>query len=300
MVDLQTLDQLVLEIKFYSQQTALNMIEVGKRLLQAKEQVGHGEWGIWLAEKVELSDRTAQYFMKAYETFGNPQSVAVLRPAQVYALLDSPEPVRKEIIENHKPEEMTGKQIKDLSRQLQEAERRAEEAEKKSELIKQQTDNIISKTKTQITIMADLKGENELLRQENKKLANKPIKTVEIVKEVIPTDIKTKLQYQYEQLNQANLKLSQYEGDEQSRFDRAKQDAKLLDQEGQFLASRINSFLADVGKYPFLADALMHSNSASLKSYDTALQRLNKWLNAMQNALPSYTETLEIKEDILS
>lgn len=209
-LQISTLDQLVLEIKFYSQQTALNMIEVGKRLIEAKKEVPHGEWGKWLTNEVDLSDRTAQYFMKAYETFGNTQNVAVLRPAQVYALLDSPEPIRKEIIENHKPEEMTGKQIKDLSHQLQAAERRAEEAEQKSsnietrakiaeheaELQKGRADSLAKSRTILATTATDLEEENELLREENKKLYERPLTTVEVVKEVVPAD--------YEQLKTAN------------------------------------------------------------------------------------------------
>ncbi|MPN28311.1 hypothetical protein SDC9_175752 [bioreactor metagenome] len=101
---------------------------------------------------------------------------------------------------------------------------------------------------------------------------------------------------QHEQLQEANLKLQQLEGNEEARFARARRDAKLLDQEGQFLTSCINRFLADAGKYPFIADALMKSNSVALKDYDAALTRLENWLKAMRGALPTAAHTIEMEE----
>ena len=46
-----TLPMLELEIKFYLQKTAENVVEIGKRLIMAKEMVEHGEWQNWL-EKI--------------------------------------------------------------------------------------------------------------------------------------------------------------------------------------------------------------------------------------------------------
>jgi hypothetical protein len=163
------LDQLVIEIRFYSQQTALNMIEIGKRLLQAKKQVEHGEWGKWLKNKVDLSERTAQYFMKSYEIFGNTQNVAVFRPSQVYALIDASEPVRQEILENHKPEDMTGKQIKELSRQLLAAEQKAADMER----CYKNTSNELQQARTKAAAVENIESDNETLRAANHQLETK-------------------------------------------------------------------------------------------------------------------------------
>lgn len=39
-------------------------IEIGKRLQEAKSMVPYGEWGKWLAENVDYSERTAQDLMQ--------------------------------------------------------------------------------------------------------------------------------------------------------------------------------------------------------------------------------------------
>jgi len=79
--DLQTatLETITAEILILKRQTAQNIIEVGKRLLQAKEMVGHGNWLAYLKEKVEFSPTTAKRFMAAAKEFANRPPVVDLR-----------------------------------------------------------------------------------------------------------------------------------------------------------------------------------------------------------------------------
>ena len=86
-----TLNQITLEVKFYLSQTAQNIIEVGKRLMQAKEMLPHGEFGKWLDSNFGLSQSTAQKFMKCAERFGNAVSIRDLNFTQMIALLSLPE-----------------------------------------------------------------------------------------------------------------------------------------------------------------------------------------------------------------
>ena len=44
-------------------------VEIGRRLVEAKEQVAHGEWGAWLEENVQYSQDTATRFMNIYRGF---------------------------------------------------------------------------------------------------------------------------------------------------------------------------------------------------------------------------------------
>ena len=72
-----TLAQLENEIKFHLGQVSQSIIEVGKRLLQAKSLVKHGEWQTWLENNFKLSYRTAKNFMDCAERFENMQSVQI-------------------------------------------------------------------------------------------------------------------------------------------------------------------------------------------------------------------------------
>lgn len=49
-------------------------LEAGRLLLEAKKQVAHGQWRSWLQQNFQLSERTAQQYMRLSRS--NPQRVA--------------------------------------------------------------------------------------------------------------------------------------------------------------------------------------------------------------------------------
>ena len=85
------LPQLEVEIKFYLGQTAQNIIEVGKRLIQAKALVTHGGWQAWLERNFSLSQQTATNFMNCANRFGKIQINLDFKPTQMIALLSLPD-----------------------------------------------------------------------------------------------------------------------------------------------------------------------------------------------------------------
>ena len=130
MNEIVPLDQLATEIRYYSQQASWSIIEVGKRLSEAKKQVAHGEWGDWLEKKVNFSERTAQRFIKCAERFSNPTSMSDLNPTQMIALLALPEAETETFIEQKKAEgnpveDMT---VKTLREEIKEWKSKAEQA----------------------------------------------------------------------------------------------------------------------------------------------------------------------------
>lgn len=70
------------ENNFYKTQTATGIIEIGKRLIEAKEQLSHGQWGDWLKEKVEFSQATANRFMRVANELANSSTLTNLSQVQ--------------------------------------------------------------------------------------------------------------------------------------------------------------------------------------------------------------------------
>lgn len=94
-------------------QTAENMIQIGCKLIEAKKQLSHGEWGVWLENKVEFSQRTANQFMRIAKEFGsNSQAISNLEITKVGLLLDVPTEKREEFIEKHDLKSMSTREIK--------------------------------------------------------------------------------------------------------------------------------------------------------------------------------------------
>ena len=140
------LNQLVAEIKILSQQTAANIIEIGKRLIDAKAQVGHGNWERWLGDNLELSTRRAQQFMKVAEEYGNTNTYSFLTPSKAIAMLDLPVSDREEFIaqahevngQQKTVDEMTTRELAEAIRAKKEADKVIQDQAKK--LQKQQED----------------------------------------------------------------------------------------------------------------------------------------------------------------
>ena len=112
------LNQLTVEIKFYVNQWGQNTIEIGKRLIAAKELVAHGEWGKWLEENFNLSQPSATRFMKCAKHFSNLATSQHLKPSQMIELLALPAEETEKFIaekaaENNPVEDMTVKNLRE-------------------------------------------------------------------------------------------------------------------------------------------------------------------------------------------
>lgn len=121
------------------------IIELGKRLTEAKAILPHGEWGDWLENKVEFSQKTATDYMRIYEEYGmdqlsvipgaNQQAISNLSYTKVLALLAVPREERAEFIEKNDVENISTRELNKAIKERDEALKRAEEAEKLNELV---------------------------------------------------------------------------------------------------------------------------------------------------------------------
>ncbi len=121
------------------------IIEIGKRLVEAKALLPHGEWGDWLKNRVNFSQKTANNWMKIYEEFGMDQTslhggsilqaIANLDYTKILALLAVPREEREEFIEENDVENISTRELDKLIKERNEALQRAEEADKLREVV---------------------------------------------------------------------------------------------------------------------------------------------------------------------
>lgn len=127
---IRTPQMIAIEINYIKDQTRKivlsNSIEIGRRLVEAKAMVDHGQWGEWLKQSVDYSQRTATNLMRIYEEYGqasNQQAFANLNYSQAVALLGIPQEEREEFVQSNPVSEMS-------TRELQQAVKDKEQAEK--------------------------------------------------------------------------------------------------------------------------------------------------------------------------
>ena len=111
------------EIKSLAKKTALCMLEMGDKLIEAKSIIPHGQWDAWLKHNVELSSRTARNLMMIAHAFsGNRQAIADLNVTALYLLAEMPAQDREQFLMENNVSGMTTRELKsaiDERKQLQ-------------------------------------------------------------------------------------------------------------------------------------------------------------------------------------
>lgn len=148
-VTVRDIDIITTEIKTIEMQVAkaaiYGCIEIGKRLVEAKEVVGHGSWGKYLEEKVRYSQQWATNLMNLYkeygsaqeslfESFANSQSFGNIDVTKHILLLSVPAEERAQFAAEHDAENSSTRElqaaIKERDANLQAANEQAARAEK--------------------------------------------------------------------------------------------------------------------------------------------------------------------------
>lgn len=167
-------------------------LEIGKRLIQAKGAVGHGNWSAWLKENVDYSERTAQNIISIYERFGNgqqklfgasadPEQVAKLNRTQMLTLMSiKDEETCFNFMEEHKEDlqDMSKRELEAAIKELNEVKAQKADAERREEMRTEQLDKALRVTAklrdkyNELEEQLKRAGDNKELTELKEKLAN--------------------------------------------------------------------------------------------------------------------------------
>lgn len=175
MNEIVPLDQLATEIRYYSQQATWSIIEVGKRLIEAKKQLADEAWSDWLKKNVNFSRSTAHRFIQCAERFPNVATLQQLNPSQMIALLSLPEQETEEFIEAKKAEgnpieDMT---VKTLRQEIKDWKNKAEQSEEKAERAEQANKALTEQFNAQAEELQDLKNNPQVVIKDSEQTTNK-------------------------------------------------------------------------------------------------------------------------------
>ena len=105
------------------------ILTIGRCLIEAKDMLPHGEWLPWLSERVDLSERTAQKFMRLAREWSNPSTLADLGASKALMLLALPEGERDDFVRDHNVIDMSARQLEQAIKERDEARKAAEAAQ---------------------------------------------------------------------------------------------------------------------------------------------------------------------------
>lgn len=298
-----SLDLLTLEIKFHLNQMGFHVIEVGKRLILAKEMLPHGEWYGWLKNNFNLSNSMASRFMQVAERFSNRVlihdfDISTFKPTQLIAMLALPEGDEEKFIEQkaaegNPVENMTIKNLRDEIKQWKDrAKKDNDEISILKATVDRQNSEIISRGDT----IKNLNGmRDNLVRQladANKQLHDIPAdydalkKEVQLLREK-PVEVAVEKPADYDAIKK-ELQLLR---DEQSNFKHTYEGVRKLElifNTANFLFNSTSffesvKFLADKNSVAFYQNfSILRGFMAELENYWAIIQDEKKASNDAQ------------------
>lgn len=165
------------------------ILTIGRCLIEAKDMLRHGEWLPWLNEQVELSERTAQKFMKLAREWSNPNTLADLGASKALMLLALPEGERDAFLEDHNVIDMSARQLEQAIKERDEARAAAEQAAADQRTAEQARDKMAEDMKFLNVRLAGAKEDREQAMQDvarlEKELAELKARPVEVAVETV-------------------------------------------------------------------------------------------------------------------
>lgn len=154
-----------------------NSIEIGRRLVEAKSMLSHGEWGDWLENSVDYSQRTAENLIRVFDEYGSDQitmltdnaksqALANLSYTQAVLLLGVPEEEREAFVAEHDVENMSTRELQQAIKERDQALAEKEQAENDKENAIAELDKIRNEAQTADDKINSLISEKDKLKEQ--------------------------------------------------------------------------------------------------------------------------------------
>ena len=136
----RTVDVIAAEINALTTTMLTSIIEIGRRMVEAKEMLPHGQFGPWLKANTPYSTSTANNYMRLFEAYGsqqkslfgaevNCQTFGNLSPSKALALLELPAEERETFVIANDVESMSTRELQRVIKERDEARKQAAQAE---------------------------------------------------------------------------------------------------------------------------------------------------------------------------
>ncbi len=105
------LDSLAMQAQMFAQNAAMNLLQLGRVLTEARPLIPHGQFDAWCKQHAKMSKRTAEQYMQAYANFGLDARIAELGTTKIIKLLPMTEDEREKLLADNDVSSMTTRQL---------------------------------------------------------------------------------------------------------------------------------------------------------------------------------------------
>lgn len=305
---LSRLEGLAMQARTFAQGAAMNLLQLGRVLDEARPLVNHGEWAFWVRQNAKMSVRTAEQYMQAYREFGlNPQ-IAELGSSQVIKLLPMTPEERDKLLSENDVSSMT-------TRQLDEA-IRAQREQIRSEAMREAEAAL---TKAHEADFQRMKEErNDLMRardEAERRAAELAARPPEIPEELLgkvkeqqdeidrQTELNKTLLEEASQLRRECAQMEQDMQDQQAAFNRAQEELlnfKSAQKRGDAerktaddltldaFSAAVREFMGLCARMPYMSNTFSTMPAQEKRGYEELLRTVEGWAASARRALDTY------------
>jgi DNA repair exonuclease SbcCD ATPase subunit len=299
------IDVITAEIQFYKTQAGEAILEIGKRLNEAKDQLDHGEWLDWLRDRVEFSDATAQRFMRLAREYTNPSPVTDLGSSKALILLALPPDEREAFADETHAVNGEDKTVSDMSkRELEKAVReRAEALEREAvaNAARAEAERIAEESKKALHAAEDRIADAKATAEMREKEANLLAAELERLENTEPVPAEEPGQQTFEDLKKEAAKAAKKEAEEKLKkkiadADAAKATADKKVSDAQSERDRVKQEAdrekaAAAEKIAQLEKRLLAASSESVTIFKTQFENAQGCVNSMLGCI------MKLKDD---
>ena len=280
-------------------------IEIGRRLVEAKEMLEHGQWLPWLERETEFSNSSAQRYMKLFDEYGasqqglfgpetNSPTLGNLPISKALALLSVPENDRIEFAEQVDAEHIS---VRELEEKIREREQQLEDEKKQRE----QTEDML---KTQDQMLVEAKAQIEELAKLNKELENRPhevaVETVRDEEAIAAAAKEAREKAEAEAVKQTNKLNREHDKtlkELHQKLAEAKEKLEKAEKEAQNAGSDAGAKIAAAEAEAARIRAELEEAQKKLKASNADVAKFGVWFTTVQNDFNRMMEALrEVRE----
>lgn len=182
----RTVDVIAAEINALTTTMLTSIIEIGRRMVEAKEMLPHGQFGPWLKANTPYSTSTANNYMRLFEAYGsqqkslfgaevNCQTFGNLSPSKALALLELPAEERETFVIANDVEAMSTRELQRVIKERDEARKQAAEAKAEQRTAEQARAKMEADMKEASALLAAGAEERKALLEDIRQLQDRPV-----------------------------------------------------------------------------------------------------------------------------
>lgn len=284
-------------------------IEIGNRLIEAKQLVEYGQWGNWLKENLDYSQSSANNFMRIAQEYGaaqmglfgpeaDSQTLGNLPYTKALKLLAIPEEEREEFVEANDVEHMS---TRELDKAIAEAKQEKEWAERKLNELNAQFEESQNAIIQRDMKLQDRDAEIYDLKSRVKELENRPVEVaVQVDQKAIDEAVKAAKEDARKKLTEANETINRV----QKNADEAKKEANTAKKEQKSAETKLKEAETRLAAAEAQLEELKKAGSGAAEKAKTELEHikaeaesLRKQLSMANNGVSSFKTLFNYVQD---